>query len=371
GQLAGGIAHDFNNLLQTILGYAALARESLPQGSEPRVHVEEILRASERARALVGKLITFARREETGRIFVDLDELVDGMTDVLRRAVGDTCGLATVTDGHRKLVKADTAELEQALVNLCLNAKDAMENGGVIRVETGTAELDDGFCRGNPWARPGRWAVLTVSDTGTGMSTEALAHLFEPFYTTKPRGRGTGLGAAVVYGIVTHHDGLIHVRSAEGKGTSVAIYLPLVETVAPRATAAPIPAPDRGTETILLAEDDDAVREFAKRVLQGAGYAVLAARDGAEAIDLFERRGEDLALAVLDVIMPKSNGTSVAARIHAVRPAMPVLFCTGHDFRLLDDGQGTAVGVLRKPFAPGDLLRRVRAGIDGAGRGES
>jgi two-component system, cell cycle sensor histidine kinase and response regulator CckA len=366
GMMAGGIAHDFNNLLQAILGFAQLAWDDLPADSVVRGHIAEVLRASERARGLIGNLLAFTRRENIGRAVVDLDALVTGMSGMLTTLLGGTA-LAVASEGPAKPVRVDSGQVEQVLVNLCINAKEAMDPAGTVQVGTGTARFDAEFCRYNPWALPGDFAVLTVTDTGAGMSAEVMSHLFEPFFTTKPRGRGTGLGMAIVYGIVTQHDGFIRVQSAPGQGSSIGVYLPLVRAEEPKRPGGTPAAVSRGgTETILLAEDDDAIRSFATQVLTGAGYTVLAACDGVEAVALFASRAEEISVAVLDVIMPRMTGKETAERIREARPHVPILFCTGHDFRLLEEGFAPSpdMGVLGKPFLYADLLRKVRELIE-------
>jgi hypothetical protein len=367
GQLAGGVAHDFNNLLQAILGFAQLASDELPEGSTVRQYLAEVLRASDRARALIGKLLTFSRRETSRRSVIDLDDLVAGMSDMLRKLIGETCRLSTSSDGPGKLVTADPGQIEQVLVNLCVNAKDAMASGGTVQISTSLARFDTESCRRNPWARPGEFAVLSVTDTGIGMSADVVRHIFEPFFTTKPRGRGTGLGMAIVYGIVTQHDGLIDVQSLPGQGTSISIHLPLARVdAAPQKAVQPVTAARGGNEIVLLAEDDDSVRTFASQVLKQSGYTVLTAADGAQALELFQSRGESVSLVVLDVIMPRMTGPAVADRIRSLRPRLPILFCTGHDFRLLEAGFAPSpdMDVLPKPFTTADLLRKVRGLID-------
>jgi PAS domain S-box-containing protein len=367
GQLAGGVAHDFNNLLQAIQGFAQLTHDGLPPESEGRLHLEEVLRASERAHSLVSKLLTFGRRERAAPSSVDLRELVEGLATMLRRLLGESWEIVTSGDGAPVSVAAEAEQLEQVIVNLCINAKEAMPGGGEIRVGTARAALDAEFCRLHAWARPGDFAVLTVSDGGTGMPPDVLDHIFEPFYTTKQRGRGTGLGLAIVYGIVKQYDGFFHVRSAPGAGTFIEIYLPLAAAPARTGRGRQRPA-EGGTETILLAEDDESVRAFALQVLQNAGYVVLPARDGQEALSVFCANRDSIRIAVLDVIMPRMSGKVVAERIRAMAPDMPVLFSTGYDFRLLEEGFVPApdVEVLRKPFTYVDLLRAVRGMIDAA-----
>ena len=367
GQLASGIAHDFNNLLQAVQGYGRLALDLVPPGGDARAHMEEVLRAAERARTLVGKLLAFSRRESAPRDPLDLEALVTDVAAMLRRLLGDAWLVTCSGDGVAMPVRADAAEIEQALVDLATNAKEAMPAGGTVRLGLARTRLDAAFCRRNPWARPGDFAVVSVGDDGPGMSPQALEHLFEPFYTTKPRGHGTGLGLATVYGIARRHDGFLNAETTEGKGTTMALYLPLTEPIASLdAPAAGGRVQRGGTETILLAEDDESVRGFTVRVLQGAGYRVRAAADGAEAVRLFEESADTVDLAIIDVIMPRLSGTVVADRLRKIRPQLPVLFSTGYAFRLLEEGfvPSESMEVIRKPFSHAELLRKVRDMID-------
>lgn len=369
GQLASGVAHDFNNLLQAIQGFAQLASDAVEADSAARRHLDEVLHAAQRARALSAKLLAFGHRGEVPRIAVDLDGLLAGLSESIRRALGGSCDLEIASDGGAKSVQVDPAQIEQALLNLCANARDAMPQGGTVRLATGVARLDEEFCRLRQWARPGDYARLTISDPGTGIPADQLPRIFEPFYTTKERGRGTGMGLAMVYGIVQKHGGFIHADSSPGAGASFTVYLPLTPAPWQRAAAAK-PAEDaparEDAETILLAEDDESVHEFTLRVLRAAGYRVLAAHDGAEAIQLFREKGTAVSIAVLDVIMPKLNGTAVAHVIRSLRPGIPVLFGTGYDFRLLEDGfaPGRETEVIRKPFSHAELLQKIRTMID-------
>jgi PAS domain S-box-containing protein len=369
GQLAGGVAQEFSNLLQAIQGFAQLASDLVEPGHDARGHLQEVLRASQRARSLAARLHAFGHRGDVPRISADLDGLLAGLSDSLRRTVGDSCELELTSDGGMKPVLVDPSDMEQALISLCTHARDAMPGGGTLRIATHVAHLDAEFCRLHPWARPGEFARLIVSDTGTGIPPDQLPRIFEPYFTATHRGRGTGMELAMVYSIVEQHGGFIQAESSPGDGTSFTIYLPFA------------PAPRRKTgeavgeqqdveradaETILLAEDDESVHAFTLQVLRAAGYRVLAARDGAEALKLFKEWGETVSLALLDIIMPKLNGMAVAHGIRSLRPGMPVLFSTGYDFRLLEDGfaPGRETEVIRKPFTHRELLKKIRTMID-------
>jgi signal transduction histidine kinase len=366
-RLAGGITHDFNNLLQVVQGYGRLARDQVPADSVARAHLDEILGSADRARSLVTRLLAFSLRGRAPRDPVELDVMLEQGAAMLRRLLGDAYLVTCGTDGTPTIVTADPLELEQVLVDLALNAREAMPAGGTVRLALSRTRLDAAFCRTNPWARPGDFAVISVTDAGRGMAPESLEHLFEPFYSTKPHGKATGLGLTSVYGITRRHAGFLNVQSAPGRGTTVAVYLPLARPLASLDAPAPGPRlPRGGTETILLAEDDESVRGFTLRVLQAAGYSVRAAVDGAEAVQLFETDGDTVDLAIIDVILPGLSGTAVADRLRTARPGLPVLFSTGDAFHLQEEGfvPSASTEVIRKPFSHAELLRRVRDMID-------
>ena len=367
GQLAGGVAHDFNNLLQVIGGYMELVLADLPADDPHSEELHEVAAAADRAKVLVRQLLAFSRRQSMHPETLDLDILIANLAKMLRRLIGEHIELRHTTLDTQHLVYADPGQIEQVLMNLCINARDAMPDGGTISITTRHVMLDSAAVAAHPAAKPGDYTLLTVSDMGTGMSEDVRAHLFEPFFTTKGEGKGTGLGLATVYGIVMQHNGLIDVQSELGKGTAVHVYLP---TALEASTEHGVPdepqARATGYETILLAEDDAAVRSFARRVLEGAGYHVLEAQDGEEALAIYAGNGVKADLALLDVVMPRKNGLATYEAIRALNPQARVLFASGYSDNALQevhiplDGQQLVL----KPYNPADLLRRVREILD-------
>lgn len=363
GALAGGVAHDFNNLLQIVTGYLELAQLKLATAEVPTHELQEIGKATTRASALVRQLLAFSRRQTMQREHVDVGALVAGLAKMLRRIIEERIELRTACRGPLPTVFADPGHLEQVVVNLCVNARDAMPDGGVLRIETRCESLGEDAGSRGPDARPGEYVVISVSDTGCGIPEENLDRIFEPFFTTKGIGKGTGLGLAMVYGIVKQHEGFVEVRSEVGRGTEVQVFLP----AAPQPEAAPhdgdpcLPLLLGGNETILLAEDEAPVRELAARVLREAGYRVLVAADGEEALELAASSGDAVALYVLDAVLPKLSGRAVRDAIVARRPDARILFCTGHSAEALGESlESPASELLRKPFSCQALLRRVR-----------
>ena len=366
GQLAGGVAHDFNNLLQAIRGYTEMVRSVLPPGSEEHRELGEAIQAANRAAALVRQLLMFSRNEVVRCTALDLNEIVPDLLTMLRRLLGAQIELTTSFQMPLKPVWADRGQIEQVLTNLCVNARDAMPRGGSLRVATRLFEADAAFAEVHEGAEPGEYVLLTVTDTGEGIPPDVLERIFEPFFTTKEVGKGTGLGLATTYGIVRQHKGVIEVSSEVGQGTEFRIYLPVHEGgreagVRSSATGAP-PAAVRGRgETILVAEDDDPVRRLAVSVLEKSGFKVLAARDGSEALQMFEQNADTVSLVLLDVIMPRRSGREVADMLRAGHPRLPVIFCSGHDFNLLgpEPAPGTPTAVLHKPYSAEELLEAI------------
>ena len=366
GQLAGGVAHDFNNILQAIMGYAKLAAEGLSPGESRYDDLEEIRTAAERAAALTRQLLIFGRRGILQPRDLDLNEVVANLIKMLRRVIGENVELDVIPGHDLGTVNADPGQMEQVLMNLCVNARDAMPEGGRITIETENILINSPYCQTHPWARQGRYVLLTVSDTGAGMSPEVQKRIFEPFFTTKGEGKGTGLGLATVYGIVKEHEGYVYVYSEVDKGTTFKVYLPVVNRRAAsvgRKIEGPVPG---GRERILLAEDDPKIRNMAVRILEGAGYAVLTASDGLEAARVFESEKDRVDLVLLDAVMPKMSGREVYARIKAVKPEVGVLFSSGYATESIspDFFRTEGVNLLQKPYSPDDLLRKVREALD-------
>jgi PAS domain S-box-containing protein len=369
GQLAGGIAHDFNNLLTAIRGYASLALGSVGPEDEVRSDLEQIEQAADRAAGLTRQLLAFARRTVLQPELIDLGGIVHGLEPMLTRLLGEDVVLVTATPPSRGLVLADPSQMGAVIVNLALNARDAMPDGGTLTIETADVELDHEFVRQVPSATAGPNAMLSVTDTGTGMDDVTMAHLFEPFYTTKGPGKGTGLGLATVYGIVRQSGGAVRATSELGHGSTFTVYLPRVGQVpAPDYVAPPIaPAAIRGsrTATILVVEDDPGVRGFVTRVLEHAGYRVLSASGGKEAFELAS--GQKLELLLTDVVMPTMSGREVAALLGETHPGIRVLYVSGHaEHAIVRHGVlEPDINFLAKPFTAEALLAAVDKAIAG------
>lgn len=357
GRLAGGIAHDFNNLLTVITGYSDIALLRLgPPAESLRKPLEEIKRAGERAAGLTRQLLAFSREQALAPQVLELNRLVEGMEQMLRPLIGEAIRIRPRLGGRRLLVRADAAQIEQMLLNLAVNARDAMPEGGDLTLTTGQVEILPGTGPDRP--APGRYVLLCVADTGCGMTPEVQARIFEPFFTTKERGKGTGLGLAMVYGIMRQSGGHVEVKSAPGQGSQFYLYFPVVaekeapSTSLPAAAAAP-------QATILLAEDEDGVRALVRDTLTAAGFQVLVSRDGREALQICAEHPGRIDLLLTDVVMPNLDGRRLAERLHALRPETKILFMSGFADPQLGDNR--ALGpLLQKPFSPDAVPRRVR-----------
>ena len=364
GRLAGGVAHDFNNLLTAIRGHVDLLLNEIAADSSLLPDVAEIGKAADRAAALTHQLLAFSRRQMLQPVVLELDSVVRDVETLLSRLISEDISLETELKSAPRRVRADRTQLEQVLMNLVVNARDAMPGGGRIRVVTERAVVDQEFARDNPGALPGAYVKLTVSDTGAGMDPKTLSHVFEPFFTTKDVGKGTGLGLATVYGIVKQSDGYIRVSSTLGEGTSFEVYLPEVQDPMPEPKEVERPASEsEHGETILVAEDEDAVRALTCRILRKRGYHVLEARDGREAIEVASKHAGDIRLLVTDVIMPRLGGRELSENLSELIPAIKVLFMSGYtDDQLLQRGvlQSGSGNFLEKPFTPDALARKVR-----------
>ena len=366
GQLAGGIAHDFNNVIGAILGWAELGSDenrATPQIAERFTRIRE---QADRAAALTRELLAFARRQVLQPRPVDLNAVTSGLMSFLDRVIGRDVELKVITSPLNP-VKADPTQIEQVLMNLCLNARDAMPSGGRLLIETEMVELDDSYCRFDPSVAPGRYAVLSVSDTGIGMDAETRERIFEPFFTTKGPAQGTGMGLATVYGIVKQHGGFIHVYSEPGQGSLFRIYLAAMDGVAREGSAEKAAAPahhdSRGFETILIAEDHESIRDMARQSLIALGYRVLSAANGEEALALCKK--EVPALAILDIVMPKLGGLATAAQLTERFKGLPILFTSGYsqDSENLA-GAAPSARYLQKPYSPTMLGRLIREILD-------
>ncbi len=362
GRLAGGVAHDFNNLLMVIKGHAELLLNVLPPSEPSSRKIEQIDRAVDRASALTRQLLAFSRMQVLQPRVMNLNGVVEEMGKLLPRLIGEDIELVIRGSEDLGAIRADASQMEQVIMNLAVNARDAMPGGGRLLIETSNSELDSTYNARHPIVRQGKYVLLSVSDTGTGMDAETQAHIFEPFFTTKAQGKGTGLGLATVYGIVKQSGGFIWVYSELGRGTSFKIYLPRVDQPVERlgGTRATPEAP-RGTETILLAEDEQDVREVAREFLESGGYTVIEARDGAEALKSVEKHDGAIDLLVTDMVMPGMTGEELSARVLRCRPDIRVLYMSGYSERAAADSTrgDSSVRLLSKPFSRWALLRAV------------
>ncbi|CAA9357772.1 MAG: hypothetical protein AVDCRST_MAG90-2756, partial [uncultured Microvirga sp.] len=374
GQLTGGIAHDFNNLLQVVIGNLEILQRNLPDDTARlRRSAENAMNGARRAAALTWRLLAFSRRQPLAPQPVDVNGLVAGMSELLGRTLGETVGLETALSDGLWRAEADPNQLENAMLNLAVNARDAMPDGGKLTIETANARLDRAYAARNAGTTPGHYVAVAVSDTGTGMDKQTLERVFEPFFTTKEVGKGTGLGLSQVYGFVKQSGGHVKIYSEPGEGTSVKLYLPRsVGDAAERGKEgdeAPVPAGSR-TETVLVVEDSAEVRAYSAEVLRELGYRVLEAHDGPSALAVLERpAGARVDLLFTDVILPSGmTGVTLAERARTLRPGLKVLFTTGyarsaaHHSGRVDPG----VELIAKPFTYADLAIRTRAVLDGA-----
>lgn len=369
GVLAGGVAHDFNNILSAIIGYTHVALMKMKEDEPLRHELEQVLAASERATTLTQSLLAFSRKQVVNLAPVDVNGLIERFEKFLRKLIREDIELRTRVSKDSLVVMADSGQIEQVLMNLVANARDAMPGGGRLTIETAAVHLSDDFTKAHGYGKPGDYALIAVTDTGVGMDERTREKIFEPFFTTKEQGKGTGLGLAMVYGIVKKHDGFINVYSEPGKGTTFKIYLPLTRSAADetdrteRIQDMPVAG---GTETVLVAEDDDALRRLVTTVLRHYGYTVIEAADGMEAIRKFTEHKDAIRLAVLDGIMPKKNGKEVYDELQAAAPGLKVIFMSGYAEGVLTESEMREKGLtfLLKPISPNELARRVREALD-------
>jgi two-component system, cell cycle sensor histidine kinase and response regulator CckA len=368
GQLAGGVAHDFNNIIAIILGYSDLMMQKLGADTVMKGHLEAIRMAAERAAGLTRQLLVFSRKQTVQPVVLDLGEIVSGMEKMLRRLIGENIDLTFTLSKETGRIKADSGYIGQVLMNLVVNARDAMPHGGKLAVATSNVTLDEHYARLHKGVPPGHYVMFSVSDTGMGMSDEVKARLFEAFFTTKPKGKGTGLGLVTCQTIVQQCGGHIDVCSEVGKGTTFKVYFPRVDlpldTSAKPAQTGPLP---RGTETLLVVEDEPAVRHLAHRVLEGQGYEVLRASNGQHALHVArEHKGSPIRLVITDVIMPRMGGKVMAEWLKATYPDLKILFTSGYTddaithHGVLEEG----IEFLPKPYTPATLARKVREMLD-------
>jgi two-component system cell cycle sensor histidine kinase/response regulator CckA len=367
GRLAGGVAHDFNNLLMVIKGHTELLMSTLSPADSVARKITQIDRAADRAAALTKQLLAFSRMQVLQPRVMNLNGVVEDMGKLLPRLIGEDVELGIRTAPGLGAIRADASQMEQIIMNLAVNARDAMPTGGRLIIETSNAELDRTYNSTHPIVKPGRYVLLAVSDTGTGMDAETQAHIFEPFFTTKEAGKGTGLGLATVYGVVKQSGGFIWVYSEVGKGTSFKIYLPRVDQPEDKANTAPpfVEAP-RGTETILLAEDEQDVREVAREFLESGGYTVIEARNGADALRLATEHKATIDLLVSDMVMPGMTGKELARRLKQQHSGVGVVYMSGYSEQTAAETAETGgkMLLLTKPFSRGSILRTVREALN-------
>ncbi|MCE9582748.1 MAG: response regulator [Planctomycetes bacterium] len=366
GRLAGGIAHDFNNLLTVIIGYSQVLHDRFAGDPESRTDLDEILKASERAAGLTRQLLVFSRKQVVQPKRLDVNEVLGEMDRMLRRLIGEDVQFAVISKDQAWPVRADAGHLQQVIMNLVLNARDAMPRGGKLTIETANTVLDDSASK-RVGLSAGEYLVISVTDTGTGMSADVRARLFEPFFTTKKVGQGTGLGLSTAYGIVTQSLGNITVYSEVGHGSTFRVYLPrLRDENSSRAPATASRTVPRGKERILVVEDEDSLRGLIATRLQAAGYLVEVARDGAEALSTQLVGSPNFDLVISDVVMPKMGGTELAAKMKASSPRVKVLLMSGYpDGAMVQAGEiSEEMPFINKPFATADLLRKVRETLD-------
>jgi PAS domain S-box-containing protein len=366
GVLAGGVAHDFNNLLSVILGYVGLAIDSEDTSATTREDLVEVKKAGERSAELTRQLLAFGRKQVLQRVPIDLNHIALGVEKMLRRIIGEDITLSFELGDALWIVRADPGQVEQIVMNLAVNARDAMPHGGTLRITTENIEIDRALSARHPELAPGSYVRFTISDTGHGIDADTLGRIFEPFFTTKARDKGTGLGLSTVYGIVKQSEGYVFCESEVGRGTAFRVYLPRVEGVAPVSVRpAPLAGEIRGgTETVLVVED--AVRSLAARALDAAGYRVLTAIDGVDALRTSAAWSAPIDLVLTDVVMPRMGGDELATRLAEFRPESRVLFMSGYTGSIFrrDGHSEPQPHFVEKPFRVDDLLRKVRAMLD-------
>jgi CheY-like chemotaxis protein len=368
GRLAGGIAHDFNNLLTVITGYSEMLLNSLAADGRPRAYAMEVLQAAEKASALTRQLLAFGKRQVSPPAAIALDPVVANLSNMLHRLIGEDIELLILPGAGAGAISADPGQVEQIVINLAVNARDAMPRGGRLTIETDSVTFDQVYAATHPQARAGDYVMLAVSDTGVGMNAAIKARIFDPLFTTKSPGKGTGLGLTTVKSILKQCGGHIEVYSEPGRGSSFKVYLPKVTEAEARRKRSnhDTPVLPRGHETVLLVEDEDCVRSLAKQVLEICGYNVLEACDGADALRRYERRTDSIDMLVSDVVMPFLDGRALADRLLAAKPHLKVLFVSGYpnDAIVRHGVLDSDATFLQKPFTTSALAQKVRQVLD-------
>jgi signal transduction histidine kinase/CheY-like chemotaxis protein len=372
GKLTGGIAHDFNNMLAVVIGSLDMAKRRLTGGEHPRLPlmIDNALAGAERAATLTARLLAFSRQQPLAPKIIDANKLVGGMSELLRRTLGETIRVETVLAGGLWTICADAGQIESALLNLAVNARDAMPDGGKLTIETANSELDDRYARIHEDVKAGQYVVLSVTDTGSGMPAEVAERAFEPFYTTKEIGRGTGLGLSQVFGFVKQSSGHVKIYSEEGQGTTIKIYLPrhfgtVAEEAPPAGLVEPIPG-GRADEIVLVVEDEDEVRKMSVGALSDLGYTIIQARNAAHALEQCASHGQ-IDLLFTDIVMPGMTGRQLADEVRKTRPDIKILYTTGYTRNAIVHGGivDADVALLQKPFSFAALARKIRDVLDG------
>jgi|SRR5690348_1267453 two-component system, cell cycle sensor histidine kinase and response regulator CckA len=366
GRLAGGIAHDFNNVIGAVSGWAELGLGEASPSSATARYFERIREQSRRAAGLTRQLLAYARKQKLEPRNIELNQLVTETITLLRRVIGEHIEVKLELSAEAPIIRADPTQIEQVLMNLCLNSRDAMANGGELTIKTGMMQLGPEYCKIHSDLEPGTYIQLSVSDTGTGMDSATVEHIFEPFFTTKDTGEGTGLGLPTALGIVKQHNGMIDVETQPTKGTTFKVLLPAIAGTADPKRVADKSAVRGGSETILLVEDNDGMRHMMHEVLEALGYKVIAAHDGREAINQFRLHKSRISLAVLDMVMPGMSGPAVYAHLSETVPDLPVVFCSGYSEHSLPSvsPESARFALLQKPFDCKVLARKIRELLD-------
>ena len=367
GVLAGGVAHDFNNLLNVINGYSELVLEDLAQDNPMRRDIEQVREAGQRAATLTSQLLAFSRKQILQSEILDLNSVIADMSSMLRRLIGEDIEFVSITQPGLGLINGDPGSIQQIVMNLAVNARDAMSQGGKLTIETGNVDLDQDYLHRRPMAKAGPYVMLAISDNGIGMDAATQAQIFEPFFTTKEKGKGTGLGLSTVYGIVKQSNGFIWVYSEPGKGTTFKIYFPRASGEISELTGeSKLEHRSRGSETVLVVEDEESVRALACRILRERGYVVIEAADGIEALRLAENHAGQLHLILTDIVMPGMSGKNLVSNLETARPGIKSLYMSGYtEGTIVHQGVlDSNVAFIQKPFTSKDLVRKVREVIN-------